>query len=61
LILPLHVARAFVPLLKPARYKGAFAGLIVEDCLREVGDTDEGLRVVCIREQLKISRNRPSS
>jgi len=72
LILPLHVARAFVPLLKPARYKGAwggrgsgkshfFAGLIVEDCLREVGDTGEGLRVVCIREQLKISRNRPSS
>jgi phage terminase large subunit len=54
----------FEPLLKPARYKGAhggrgsgkshfFAGLIVEDCLREPGETGEGLRCVCIREVQK--------
>ena len=30
-----------------------FAGLVVEDCIREVGDHGEGLRVVCIREQLQ--------
>ncbi len=54
----------FLPLLEPARYKGAdggrgsgkshfFAGLMVEDSLREPGDHGEGLRSVCIREVLK--------
>jgi phage terminase large subunit len=51
-------------LLQPARYKGAwggrggakshfFAGLMIEDCLREPGETGEGLRAVCIREVQK--------
>jgi hypothetical protein len=31
----------------------ALHGLVVEHCIREVGDIGEGLRVVCIREQLK--------
>lgn len=53
------VARAFVPLLAPARYKGVyggrgsgkshfFAGLMVERCLAK-----PGLRAVCIREVQK--------
>jgi phage terminase large subunit len=60
----MKTAGVFLPLLKPSRYKGAwggrgsgkshfFAGLVVDDCLREVSDHGEGLRVVCIREQLK--------
>ncbi|MBM7483332.1 phage terminase large subunit [Bradyrhizobium sp. USDA 3686] len=62
----LHIptAEVFEPLLKPARYKGAkggrgsgkshfFAGLLVEDSVREPGDFGEGLRSVCIREVLK--------
>jgi hypothetical protein len=28
-------------------------GLVVENSIREVGDIGEGLRVVCIREQLQ--------
>lgn len=62
--LKIPTARVFEPLLHPARYKGAhggrgsgkshfFAGLLVEDCLREPGETGEGLRSVCIREVQK--------
>jgi phage terminase large subunit len=58
----MQTAGVFLPLLKPARYKGAwggrgsgkshfFAGLIIEDCLAE--PKGEGLRVVCIRETLR--------
>lgn len=61
-ILQIPTARAFVPLLEPARDKCAhggrgsgkshfFAGLIVEDSLAEPGNHGgEGLRTVCIRE-----------
>lgn len=62
--LRIAVARAFEPLLEPARYKGAFGGRasgkshffggkLVEDCLAEPGDFGEGLRSVCIREVQK--------
>lgn len=58
-ILDIPTARAFLPLLEPARYKGAyggrgsgkshfFAGLLVDDALR-----NPGLRAVCIREVQK--------
>lgn len=58
-ILQIPVARAFKPLLEPARYKGAwggrgsgkshfFAELLIRDCLMI-----PGLRAVCIREVLK--------
>ena len=54
--LKVPTARVFAPLLKPARFKGAYGGrgsgkssffgeLLVEDCLRE-----PGMRAVCIRE-----------
>jgi phage terminase large subunit len=55
----------FLPLLEPARYKGAwggrgsgkshfFAGLMVEDSIRHPGENGgEGLRSVCIREVQK--------
>jgi phage terminase large subunit len=57
-------AEVFTPLLERARYKGVyggrgsgkshfFAGLMVEDCLREPGESGEGLRAVCIREVQK--------
>ena len=57
--LDIPVARVFVPLLKPARYKGAyggrgsgkshfFAGLAVESCL-----LNPGTRGLCIREKQK--------
>lgn len=60
----LETARIFLPLLQPARYKGAhggrgsgkshfFAELAVEDSLREPGESGEGLRTVCIREVQK--------
>jgi phage terminase large subunit len=60
--LQIPTARAFAPLLNPARYKGAFGGrgsgkshffanLIVRDSIKEPGDSGgEGLRTVCIRE-----------
>lgn len=60
--LQIPTARAFEPLLYPARYKGAwggrgsgkshfFAEAMIEDSLREPGDNGgEGLRSVCIRE-----------
>lgn len=62
--LQIDTARVFNPLLEPARYKGAFggrgsgkshffAGLMVEDCLREPSISGEGLRCVCIREVQK--------
>jgi phage terminase large subunit len=59
--LNLKTPRAFVPLLEPARYKGAhggrgsgkshfFADLLIEDCITEPGNYGEGMRAVCIRE-----------
>jgi phage terminase large subunit len=61
MILNIPVARVFLPLLAPARYKGAhggraaakshfFAEKLIEDCAAEPGDFGEGLRAVCIRE-----------
>lgn len=58
-ILRIPTARAFVPLLKPSRYKGAhggrgsgkshfFAELLVERCVME-----PGLRAACVREVQK--------
>jgi len=55
--LSIPTAQVFRPLLEPARYKGAFggrgsgkshffAGLVVEECLRQPGTL-----VVCIREK----------
>lgn len=60
-ILKREVARVFLPLLNPARYKGAwggrgsgkshfFAEQAVEDALAEPGLSGEGLRSLCIRE-----------
>lgn len=57
--LEIQTARAFLPLLQPARYKGAhggrgsgkshfFAELIVEECLRV-----PGTRAICLREVQK--------
>lgn len=63
--LDLKTARKFVPLLEPARYKGAhggrgsgkshfFAEGLLEDCLYEPGaGGGEGMRAVCIREVQK--------
>lgn len=64
LTLKIETAPAFVPLLAPSRYKGAyggrgsgkshfFASLMIEDCLAEPGNSGEGLRSVCIREVQK--------
>ena len=63
-ILQIKTAKAFIPLLAPARYKGAYGGRgsgkshffsdkLVEDSLAEPGDSGEGLRSVCIREVQK--------
>lgn len=60
--LQIHTARAFVPLLQPARYKGAYGGrgsgkshffaeMLVEEAIRR-----PGLRGVCIREMQKSLR-----
>lgn len=57
-------AGVFLPLLQPARYKGAwggrgsgkshfFGGLGIEDALRWPGEAGEGLRMVCVREVQK--------
>lgn len=65
-------AEVFLPLLEPARYKGAwggrgsgkshfFAGLGVEDALRFPGDSGEGLRMVCIREVQKSLKHSAKS
>lgn len=63
--LNLQTARVFVPLLEPARYKGAWGGrgsgkshffgeLLIEDCMAEPGNSGgEGMRSVCIREVQK--------
>lgn len=62
--LQIPTAEVFEPLLAPARYKVAkggrgsgkshfFAGLLVEECLSEPGNTGEGMRAVCIREVQK--------
>lgn len=63
--LNLQTARVFVPLLAPARYKGAWGGrgsgkshffgeLLIEDCMAEPGNSGgEGMRSVCIREVQK--------
>tara|TARA_R110001599_G_scaffold60377_1_gene167884 strand:+ start:4050 stop:5363 length:1314 start_codon:yes stop_codon:yes gene_type:complete len=62
-VLQIETAKVFLPLLQPSRYKGAwggrgsgkshfFAGLMVEDHLRE-----PGLRSVCIREVQKTLKD----
>jgi phage terminase large subunit len=63
--LRIETAEVFLPLLEPARDKGAwggrgsgkshfFAGLLIEDSLSEPGQSGgEGLRSVCIREVQK--------
>jgi phage terminase large subunit len=63
--LKLQTPRVFLPLLQPARYKGAYGGrgsgksyffadLLVEDCLAEPGNSGGvGMRGVCIREVQK--------
>ncbi|RQO57044.1 PBSX family phage terminase large subunit [Variovorax sp. KBW07] len=63
--LNLQTARVFVPLLEPARYKGAWGGRgsgkshffgekLIEDCMAEPGESaGEGMRAVCIREVQK--------
>lgn len=59
--LKIKTAEVYLPLLEPARYKGAhggrgsgkshfFAELLIEDCLAEPGESGEGMRAVCIRE-----------
>tara|TARA_R110002110_G_scaffold37601_5_gene124044 strand:- start:271 stop:1584 length:1314 start_codon:yes stop_codon:yes gene_type:complete len=59
--LSIDTAAVFLPLLEPARHKGAyggrgsgkshfFAGSIAEDALRFPGDAGEGLRAICGRE-----------
>ena len=59
--LRIETAAVFEPLLAAARYKGAWGGrgggkshffgeLLIEDALREPGESGEGLRAVCIRE-----------
>src|SRR6056297_457072 len=62
--LKIRTAAVFMPLLQPARYKGAhggrgsgkshfFAELGIEDALRFPGDHGEGLRWACVREVQK--------
>lgn len=59
--LNIQTAEVFVPLLQPARYKGAhggrgsakswfFADMAIEDALRWPGDAGEGLRFLSLRE-----------
>lgn len=59
--LRIETAEVFLPLLEPARYKGAYGGrgsgkshffaeYSVEDALRWPGDTGEGLRLLSFRE-----------
>lgn len=62
--LAIDTAEVFEPLLEASRYKAAwggrgsgkshfFGGLLIEDSLREPGESGEGLRSVCIREVQK--------
>jgi phage terminase large subunit len=71
-VLRIETAEVFVPLLEPARYKGAhggrgsgkshfFAELLAEDALRFPGDAGEGLRAVCIREVQKSLKHSAKS
>ena len=59
--LKIRTARVFQPLLKPSRYKAAWGGRgsgkshffgeeLIKDCLKEPGDSGQGMRAVCIRE-----------
>lgn len=70
--LEIETAEVFLPLLEPARYKGAhggrgsgkshfFAELGVEDALRFPGEAGEGLRAVCIREVQKSLKHSAKS
>lgn len=70
--LQIPTAEVFVPLLEPARYKGAhggrgsgkshfFGGLAVEDALRFPGESGEGLKMVCIREVQKSLKHSAKS
>jgi phage terminase large subunit len=63
-ILNLPTARAFLPLVPPARYKAIKGGrgsgkshfvaeLLIEDAMAEPGETGEGMRAICIREVQK--------
>ena len=63
-ILEIPTARVFLPLLEPARYKGAYGGRgsgkshffgesLIEDSMAEPGECGEGLLSVCIREVQK--------
>lgn len=63
-VLRIDTAEVFLPLLAPARYKGAhggrgsgkshfFADKLIEDCMAEPGESGEGMRSVCIREVQK--------
>lgn len=60
-VLQMPTAEVFVPLLSPARYKGAYGGrgsgkshffaeLLIEYALASPGDYGEGLRGICIRQ-----------
>lgn len=62
--LRIPTAEVFAPLLDDARYKAAyggrgsgkshfFAGALIEDCLREPGESGAGLRAACVREVQK--------
>lgn len=70
--LVIDTAEVFLPLLQPARYKGAhggrgsgksqfFAGLIAEDSLAAPGEMGEGLKTVCIREVQKSLKHSAKS
>lgn len=62
--LQIETARVFLPLLGPARYKGAWGGRgsgkshvladnLIEDCKAEPGNTGAGMLAVCIRQVQK--------
>ena len=62
--LKIKTAKVFLPLLEPARYKGAYGGRgsgkshvfadnLVDDAITEPGKSGEGLRSVCLREVQK--------
>jgi len=70
--LEIETAAVFEPLLRPARYKGAyggrgsgkshfFASLAVEDALAFPGEAGDGLRMVCIREVQKSLKHSAKS
>lgn len=68
----IDTAEVFLPLLEPARNKGAhggrgsgksrfFAGLITEDSLAAPGEMGEGLKTACIREVQKTLKHSAKS